>query len=1153
MTYRMLLLLVLSFLASMSSSPVETISRYDQLNQHLFMRGFQGRVVMQDKHGVDRVYRHGLRRSESGGVISFAVLTVCADASCTYDNSDAEVQQSLDDADPGDTVLWQRNQTYINNSGDPNGWVLPPKVCVANDETCIITVKTGVESNGNLIPEGDFPAEGIRSSVGYGPDGVADGSVDYRPVYANITSSENNFAGMRTATPAEFSASCSVKPCVTKWWRIQHFDFLPRLPYAGGPMLVLGSHGGTLEVAGSDSGSNLTVHASVNTDVLPDNHTVAATDVGLRVHITTNTGGWTSHFYRVMSIQGSYWRLDRSPAATGTTGGAWSSGDIQDLLTEVPEHFDVKQNNFLGDPVVGQFRGLTVAANYVNVEGNYFDNIKSISETQAIFATNAQGPLRIHNNYIEASTENIMIGGADPYIGRFAPFVTVLASPAPTTTTARLSDVTELIAHRWITFEVGGQQKSVKVTNVDPVTKDVTFVTGANGALPSAPDSPGRVRWTVTFGGVTVTQNHITKPMDWYGPIVGTPSSRTATGFTSGGSLTAGTYGYRIRALHPISGAETAYGNLTTEVTTSVASGSSGRVEVSWAAVTNATDYLVYRSTGGTAVRWTVTAATTFTDTGTGGTADTATEWFTSWRIKNVFELKACDGLNPAGPCLIEGNIIERAWVQSQTGSCLLLKNSNQDGGDVSVVTRFVTVRRNIIRDCATALETCATDCVANRHTGRMDSIVFEENLIYNLGPFWGASRDSIQLSTGSNASFIGNQNHDAMRIEHNTIVHDPAGSGIVFVITDPNNTGTVHALTNHIFRNNWGRRLEGRGGYRAETSGGVQGEGTVSWNIAAPSGIWGVNGIANTVATYPSVTLKPTESQFQASFVNYAASDFRCAAGAPCDNAGSDGLDLGVSNFDALFALTNVALSGNDSGAQVMTITTATPLPNATYNIPYSTSITTTGGTGPYTCSLTAGALPTGITLSSACLVAGTPSVVGGFTFTVRSTDALGAFTSKAFALTVVLGTGTGAPLTSAQLYNWTKGALLDGTLNLSGSTLKVMLVRSTYSFNPDHTFIDVSGAAAARATGTTDQTLTSKSFGVSNTTDLGYMTAADVTFTAIPAGQVIGSIVVYIDTGTPATSRLVGWAAIAYTSTGSNLRIQWPTTDNGAVMNIR
>jgi len=84
-------------------------------------------------------------------------------------------------------------------------------------------------------------------------------------------------------------------------------------------------------------------------------------------------------------------------------------------------------------------------------------------------------------------------------------------------------------------------------------------------------------------------------------------------------------------------------------------------------------------------------------------------------------------------------------------------------------------------------------------------------------------------------------------------------------------------------------------------------------------------------------------------------------------------------------------------------TITLApTTLPNATLGVPYSQTITASGGTGPYTFAVTMGALPPGLTLATNGTVSGKPTGAGSFTFTVTATDHGGATGSRAYTLVV-------------------------------------------------------------------------------------------------------------------------------------------------------
>src|SRR6266540_712689 len=83
------------------------------------------------------------------------------------------------------------------------------------------------------------------------------------------------------------------------------------------------------------------------------------------------------------------------------------------------------------------------------------------------------------------------------------------------------------------------------------------------------------------------------------------------------------------------------------------------------------------------------------------------------------------------------------------------------------------------------------------------------------------------------------------------------------------------------------------------------------------------------------------------------------------------------------------------------ITITPAV-LPAGTTGAAYSQTLAGNGGTGPYTFAVTAGALPPGLSLSSAGDLTGTPTSSGSFAFTVTATDSLSASASQGFTLSV-------------------------------------------------------------------------------------------------------------------------------------------------------
>jgi hypothetical protein len=111
-----------------------------------------------------------------------------------------------------------------------------------------------------------------------------------------------------------------------------------------------------------------------------------------------------------------------------------------------------------------------------------------------------------------------------------------------------------------------------------------------------------------------------------------------------------------------------------------------------------------------------------------------------------------------------------------------------------------------------------------------------------------------------------------------------------------------------------------------------------------------------------------------------------------------------GTSNFtvqvtDANSLSSNKALSITVAGPTI----TTTSLPNGTQNVAYNTTVVATGGTTPYTWSLSAGTLPAGLSLNAATgAISGTPTATGTVNFTVRVTDTNSATTTKALSITI-------------------------------------------------------------------------------------------------------------------------------------------------------
>ncbi|PVM89853.1 autotransporter outer membrane beta-barrel domain-containing protein [Caulobacter radicis] len=123
--------------------------------------------------------------------------------------------------------------------------------------------------------------------------------------------------------------------------------------------------------------------------------------------------------------------------------------------------------------------------------------------------------------------------------------------------------------------------------------------------------------------------------------------------------------------------------------------------------------------------------------------------------------------------------------------------------------------------------------------------------------------------------------------------------------------------------------------------------------------------------------------------------------------------------------------------------------LPDAVQHSAYSQTMTTTGGTAPYQYNIVAGggSLPTGVTLSTGGVLSGTPTVVGNFSFTIRSTDAT---------------TGAG-PYHVETIYFLTVNAPAPPTANAVAAT--VAANSTTNTITPNLTGVPATGVTIATA----------------------------------------------------------------------------------------
>ena len=167
--------------------------------------------------------------------------------------------------------------------------------------------------------------------------------------------------------------------------------------------------------------------------------------------------------------------------------------------------------------------------------------------------------------------------------------------------------------------------------------------------------------------------------------------------------------------------------------------------------------------------------------------------------------------------------------------------------------------------------------------------------------------------------------------------------------------------------------------------------------------------------------------------------------------------------------------------------VITTTSLPGGTMGTAYTaTTLAATGGTPPYTWSVATGGLPSGLAISSAGVVSGTPTAAGTFSVTLKVTDSAQATATQAYSITVAAATQplaitTQAPLPGGEVglaytqaftatggtppYQWsvsTGTTLPTGlTLNAAGSLTGTPTAAGTFTFT-----VQVADSAARTAT---------------------------------------------------------------------------------------
>jgi hypothetical protein len=247
------------------------------------------------------------------------------------------------------------------------------------------------------------------------------------------------------------------------------------------------------------------------------------------------------------------------------------------------------------------------------------------------------------------------------------------------------------------------------------------------------------------------------------------------------------------------------------------------------------------------------------------------------WSIKNSFELKN------ARRVLVEGNVFENNWVDSQAGFAILLTVRGEDGQAPWSAVQDVTFQYNIIKNSDHGLNMLAYDDPgASQQTSR---ILIAQNYWDQVG---GRLFQIVNTPAGGT---------DSVSIEHNT--SNLAGNQFLILGDTPDRPNT-----NFVVRDNLGPV----GLYGVFGSG--VGSGAAALNAYAEWTFAGNVLAGANAAIYPANNFYPADFPQDIGFVDAENGDYRLSSASPYKNQATDGNDPGV-DFAALWAKTAHALSG--------------------------------------------------------------------------------------------------------------------------------------------------------------------------------------------------------------------------------------------------
>ena len=308
---------------------------------------------------------------------------------------------------------------------------------------------------------------------------------------------------------------------------------------------------------------------------------------------------------------------------------------------------------------------------------------------------------------------------------------------------------------------------------------------------------------------------------------------------------------------------------------------------------------------------------------------------------------------------------------------------------------------------------------------------------------------------------------------------------------------------------------------------------GTYTLTVAAPT-ITVLPGTLGTPVIGTAYTPSLSSSGGAASYT-YAVTSGSLPTGV---SLSASGAFSGTPTAAGAFAFTVTSTDSQSfTGSQAYSGTIAAPtialtpsiLPGGVSGTAYSQTVTASGGTAPYTYSISAGALPTPLTLNSTTgVISGTPNAVNTYSFTVKATDSTTGVAApysgtQAYSITTTPVLPTTGAASATVAYNSTNNPI---TLNLGGGAAASVAVASAASH----------GTATASGTSITYTPTSgysgSDSFTYTATNTTGTSTPGTVTITVTPQTPTAGAVsatVAFNSSANPITLSLGGGTAVS------------------------